>query len=83
VKWNSFNRWRVFAAAPGIGFGLIHEKNGAEYVTDYVERFDAMINNEVAYIAADAVEKGLLKRCADGKPSDRLSRIWKGFPMGL
>lgn len=34
-KWSDFNRWGVFAAAPGVGFGLVHEKTGAHYVTDY------------------------------------------------
>ena len=33
--WTSPHRWGAFAAAPGIGFGLIHERNGSASVTDY------------------------------------------------
>ena len=33
--WSGFNRWGLFAAAPHVGFGLIHQKFGSLYVTDY------------------------------------------------
>ena len=51
-KWNSFNRWGIFAAAPGVGFGLIHERNGAEYVTDYrisLSTGDRTLSSGIAY----------------------------------
>jgi protease-4 len=34
-RWNDFNHWGFFAAAPHVGFGLIHQKIGSLYVTDY------------------------------------------------
>ncbi|MEK6757443.1 MAG: hypothetical protein AABZ02_14920, partial [Bacteroidota bacterium] len=34
-KWTDFNRWGFFAARPNVGFGLIHQKVGTLYVTDY------------------------------------------------
>jgi protease-4 len=34
-KWNDFGRWGFFAAAPHVGFGLIHQKVGSLYITDY------------------------------------------------
>jgi protease-4 len=51
-KWDSFNRWGVFAAAPGVGFGLIHETNGSEYVTDYkvsLSTGDRTLSTGIAY----------------------------------
>jgi protease-4 len=50
--WNSFNRWGIFAAAPGVGFGLIHERSGAEYVTDYrisLSTGDRTLSSGIAY----------------------------------
>ncbi len=34
-KWNDFNRWGLFTAIPHVGFGLIHQKEGQDAVTDY------------------------------------------------
>jgi protease-4 len=34
-KLSDFNHWGFFAAAPHVGFGLIHEKVGSLHVTDY------------------------------------------------
>ena len=34
-KWSDFNRWGLFAAAPNVGFGMIHQKVGSLSVTDY------------------------------------------------
>jgi protease-4 len=34
-RWNDFNHWAFFAAAPHVGFGLIRQKIGSLYVTDY------------------------------------------------
>lgn len=34
-KWNDFNRWGLFGAAPNVGFGLITTKLGALSITDY------------------------------------------------
>jgi protease-4 len=51
-KWDLFNRWGVFAAAPGVGFGLIHEKSGTEYVTDYkvsLSTGDRTLSSGIAY----------------------------------
>lgn len=33
--WNDFNRWGALAAIPHVGFGVIHQKQGSLYVTDY------------------------------------------------
>ena len=33
--WSDFNRWGFFAAAPHIGFGVLHQKAGLRYVTDH------------------------------------------------
>lgn len=33
--WNSFQRWGLFAASPGFGFGMLHDKTGGRSVTDY------------------------------------------------
>lgn len=33
--WHDFNRWGAFAAIPHAGFGVIHQKQGGLYVTDY------------------------------------------------
>jgi len=33
--WSDFNRWGLFAAAPHIGFGILHQKAGLRHVTDY------------------------------------------------
>jgi len=33
--WKDFNRWGGFIAIPHVGFGLIHQKRGSLYVTDY------------------------------------------------
>ena len=34
-KWNDFNRWGLFAAAPNVGFGVVETKAGVASVTDY------------------------------------------------
>ncbi len=34
-KWNDFNRWGLFVAAPNIGFGAITTKAGSASITDY------------------------------------------------
>jgi protease-4 len=34
-KWNDFNRWGLFTAAPNFGFGLVKTKAGFASVTDY------------------------------------------------
>ncbi|MDI6765834.1 MAG: signal peptide peptidase SppA [Bacteroidota bacterium] len=34
-KWNDFNRWGLFTAVPNLGFGLINQKQGKYYITDY------------------------------------------------
>jgi protease-4 len=33
--WKDFNRWGGFLAIPNAGFGVIHQKEGNLYVTDY------------------------------------------------
>lgn len=33
--WKDFNRWGAFVAIPNVGFGVIHQKQGSLYVTDY------------------------------------------------
>ncbi len=33
--WKDFNRWGGFVAIPHAGFGVIHQKQGGLYVTDY------------------------------------------------
>lgn len=34
-RWNSFNRWGLFAAFPHFGFGVVKTKAGGASVTDY------------------------------------------------
>ena len=34
-RWNSFNRWGLFAAVPYFGFGAVTTKTGAASLTDY------------------------------------------------
>ncbi len=34
-KWNAFNRWGLFVAAPNIGFGAVKTKLGTASLTDY------------------------------------------------
>lgn len=34
-KWNDFNRWGLFAAIPNLGIGLLNQKQGKYYITDY------------------------------------------------
>ena len=34
-KWNDFNRWGLFAAAPNVGFGAVKTKLATASITDY------------------------------------------------